>query len=468
MINKSKLVLSCTATMFCLVIAACSSDIKKADIPNTANPQEEIAKLNTDLNFAVTKNVDVLAPDEFKNGVKWYDEAKADLGSGEKQEEILNDVRKGRGYLQKGFAMTENRQAKAAGLFEARQAALTAGANRHPELKNDLKDLDSDVSSKADKLSDVSTEKLAKLQNQYIDLERRSVILNQLGTAQAMVNGAKKDGATKKAPTAFKRSELSLKTAESVISTNVRNPEGFEKAVTVANTDASFLNDVMATIKENGKTLSESAATKMVMQNKQIKNLKTDLSTTTAQGVATEAAMQNQNDKLSAANENQKQDLANQKQDLNTANAQVEVQRALEDARKQFSNEEAEAYQQGDTLLIRLKQVNFASGRADLPESSMSVLAKVSNVAKSLHASEIKVEGHTDSTGTPTQNQAISEKRASAVASYFRSNGFKNIEVQSEGYGFAKPIATNKSKEGRAQNRRVDIIITPSTETSIK
>ena len=83
-----------------------------------------------------------------------------------------------------------------------------------------------------------------------------------------------------------------------------------------------------------------------------------------------------------------------------------------------------------------------------------------------MKATEIKVEGHTDSLGSAVQNKTISEQRAQAVASYFKSNGFKNIEVQSTGFGFDKPIATNKSKEGRAQNRRVDIIITPENATA--
>ncbi len=153
--------------------------------------------------------------------------------------------------------------------------------------------------------------------------------------------------------------------------------------------------------------------------------------------------------------------LKDKNQDLNSANAQVEIQKAIEAARSQFTKDEAEAYQQGGNLVIRMKNVNFASGRSDLPQASLISLAKVSEVAKTLKASEIKVEGHTDSIGNEGQNKVISEKRASAVATYLKSNGFEGIDVQSQGYGFAKPIATNKSKEGRAQNRRVDIIITP-------
>ena len=380
-------------------------------------------------------------------------EAKSDLASNEKQEEILNDIRTGRGHLTKAYSVSANRQSQAPGLFEARQMALKAGAGNHSELNKDLKSLDSDVSDKSDELSKLSSDKLAKLQERYVEIERRAVVLTQLGNAQAMLNGAKKDGATKNAPNTYKKAELSLKNAQSVISTNVRNPSGFEKSVAEANGATTLLNEVMTTIKQN-KNISENSALKMVSQNRQIKTLKTDLSTSATQNASAENEMQEKNKKLSS-------DLATKNQALDSAKASVEIQQALENARSQFSTEEAEAYQQGDNLVIRMKNINFSSGRSDLPASSLASLAKVSEVAKSLQASEIKVEGHTDSTGTESQNKSISEQRASAVATYFKSNGFKDIDVQSAGYGFQKPIATNKSKEGRAQNRRVDIVITP-------
>ena len=78
------------------------------------------------------------------------------------------------------------------------------------------------------------------------------------------------------------------------------------------------------------------------------------------------------------------------------------------------------------------------------------------------------VEGHTDSTGSPGKNQELSQERAQAVASYFQSNGMESGKVEAVGYGFKKPLTSNKTKAGRAQNRRVDIIITPSTESSTK
>lgn len=248
-----------------------------------------------------------------------------------------------------------------------------------------------------------------------------------------------------------------------------------------ANKDAEYLNDVMIVIKQN-KKLSELAAIKMVSQKREIRDLKEERSDTASATAAKEWDLKNKNDELAedieAQNSNLKskeQDLANKDvdmlvmqkdmhskdKDLQSANATVEIQRALESARSKFSSDEAEAYQQGGNLVIRLKKVNFSSGSSEIPSGSLASLAKVSDVAKSLNASDIKVEGHTDSVGAESVNQSISEKRATAVATYFKSNGFSDINIMSQGYGFQKPIATNKSKEGRSQNRRVDIVITP-------
>lgn len=490
--SKYNVLQSLVISLTVVLISACSSNVKKADIPNTANPQEEVGKLDADINAAVLKNIDVLAKDEFEKTVKLFDEAKSDLDNKKNQDEILEDVRTGRGYLEQAYAVAGNRETKAATLFQARQAALTAGAGMHPQLRSELKDVDGDVSSRADKLETLSAEATIKLQNRYIELEKNAVVLTQLATPQAIVNGARKDGATRRAPMTLKKAEVSLKNAEGVISTNMRNPTGFESAVTQAKADAVMLSEVMTTIMQNGKSLPEGTAVNLVMQNRQIKKLKTTLIASeraAAESAAAEALLLEKNKQLStdlttkdgdlaatkkdlsAVNDNlnttkkdlsaANTDLSSATKELSSAQASVEVQRAIETARQQFSADEAEAYQQGNSLLIRLKKVNFASGQAQLPGASLPVLAKVSEVAKQLKASGIKVEGHTDSTGTAEKNKTISEERAQAVATYFKSNGFQNIDVQASGYGFQKPIATNKSKEGRALNRRVDIIITP-------
>lgn len=451
MFSKKKFMIS-LITISSLLFIACSSSPKKGFIPSTANPGEEITKLEIEHGVAMSNNIDVLASKEFQASVKWLEEAKTEQRNKSNQESILDDLRNSRGSLESAYEASQNRAEKAPGLFAARRAALTAGTARFAELKDDLQDLDQDTSAVAPDLERTTAEKISILQDRYLTLERKATILTHLGAAQAQFNGAKKEGAGRQLPSTFKKSELSLKNAESVISANVRNPEGYAAVVSTANADATLLKEAMSVIKQNGKNLSEVTALKMVWQNRKIKALNSDLTDSNAESAANQSKLNKKNQALTA-------ELKDTNQDLESAQSHMETQRAMETARAQFTVEEAEAYQQGPNLLIRMKQMNFASGRAELPQASLQLLAKISNVAKSMRAAGIKIEGHTDSIGSVEQNRVISQDRADAVASYFKSNGFN--QVTSQGYGFEKPLATNKSKAGRAQNRRVDIIITP-------
>jgi OOP family OmpA-OmpF porin len=101
---------------------------------------------------------------------------------------------------------------------------------------------------------------------------------------------------------------------------------------------------------------------------------------------------------------------------------------------------------------------NFKTGSARLSSGARATLdAFVSKVQRSgVTPSTISITGHTDSRGSNKSNQRLSERRAQAVADYFASMGL-NGNMQVNGMGETSPVASNKSKAGRAQNRRVDI-----------
>ena len=67
------------------------------------------------------------------------------------------------------------------------------------------------------------------------------------------------------------------------------------------------------------------------------------------------------------------------------------------------------------------------------------------------------VEGHTDSIGSEAYNLRLSERRANAVADYMESQGISSSRITTKGWGKSKPVADNRTKEGRAKNRRVEI-----------
>lgn len=433
-----------------LFITSCSSTPPKADIAGTAVPQEEVTKLSSDIESAISSHADVLAQKDLKEAQSWLKEAQQDLASNQKQEEILDDVRKGRGYLSRAMGLTADRTPQLQGVLEARTAAVAAGARNFPKLSKRLKSYDDDVRGKANSLGKVDSEIYGKLQNNYMDLELASIQETQLGNARSIIEGSIDAKAKSRAPQSLAKAETDLKNAENTIAANRKNPAGYTQVVAQANASAEFLKNVVATVKEH-KKLDESAAVEIVRKNMQISGLQTDLNASESQTAAMNQQLQTKD-----------QELQSRDQALQNANATISVQEAIETARKEFNSSEAEVFQQGEKLVVRLKSMNFPSGRAELPPASLTLLAKVKDVAKSLNPSEVVVEGHTDSTGTASKNMTLSQERAQTVATYLRENGLEEGKIESVGYGFKKPVATNKSSEGRAQNRRVDVIITPS------
>lgn len=447
--NISTLVFLGALCLSGLTLSACGSSIKKADIASTANPTEEVNRLEADIATGADNQYDVLASKDFKASIESLNDAKEGLRKNDKQADILEDVAYGRAHLERATARAEQRAPKAQGVLDSRKAAMDAGAKSFAQLKDQLKDLDDDLRDNADNLDKkLSSKEFSQLQQGYQALELSAIQIAQIGDARAMVNSARNGRGKDNTPKSLKQAEMSLTNAENTIAANRHNPSAYQESVAKANLDAQFLNDVLATTVRKGSDLDEASAMKMVQQNNQIKKLQTDV----GQANSTVGAL--------------KKTVNAKDRELRAANSSVGIQAAIENARTQFKADEAQAFQQGDKLLIRLNTIAFPSGRADLPASSLALLAKVKDIAKELNPTAITVEGHTDSVGGAQMNQTLSQKRASAVAQYFETNGLNDTKIESVGYGFKKPIATNKSAEGREQNRRVDVVITPGADSA--
>lgn len=108
------------------------------------------------------------------------------------------------------------------------------------------------------------------------------------------------------------------------------------------------------------------------------------------------------------------------------------------------------------TTLV-LEGVNFAVNRAVLTDSSHAILDRVAASLRDLPDVRVEVGGHTDSTGGRALNQRLSQARAEAVRDYLISKGVAADRLEARGYGPDEPVATNRTAEGRAQNRRVEL-----------
>jgi outer membrane protein OmpA-like peptidoglycan-associated protein len=142
--------------------------------------------------------------------------------------------------------------------------------------------------------------------------------------------------------------------------------------------------------------------------------------------------------------------------------------KAREDAEKRAAAamaslaEVAKVKEESRGVVITLSgAVLFATGKSDLLPIAREKLTEVAKVVKEQGFKEITVEGHTDSRGNAAKNEELSYRRADSVRQHLISQGIPADKIKAVGLGSSRPVAENESPEGRANNRRVEIVVTP-------
>jgi outer membrane protein OmpA-like peptidoglycan-associated protein len=140
--------------------------------------------------------------------------------------------------------------------------------------------------------------------------------------------------------------------------------------------------------------------------------------------------------------------------------SKTDADKAKEEIKKDLADKEGVTVESDDRgLVLRLGEVLFDFDSANLRKDTRNTLdAVITAVKKQYPDREVLVEGYTDNTGVPKYNMNLSSRRASTVAGYLQK-GIGHDKFSYRGYGAENPIAENSTKEGRAKNRRVEIII---------
>lgn len=107
---------------------------------------------------------------------------------------------------------------------------------------------------------------------------------------------------------------------------------------------------------------------------------------------------------------------------------------------------------------IALRGILFDTGKDTLKPESDAVLAQIIELLKADAALKLSIDGHTDNMGAAKFNLALSKKRAESVKKYLVGKGVAAARLKSEGFGDGKPVGANTTEEGRAQNRRVELV----------
>jgi OOP family OmpA-OmpF porin len=444
--------------VFSILVAGCASSAPKANIAANANPNDEVSKLRNDIANGESNDYAVLDNQDFTESKEHLKKAEDKLRDNQNQQDVLDEVSSARGYYERAEKMASERRSHIDTVLESRNQAITAGAAQYPQSKKLLDSVDSDARSLAESSDIPSSDKVIKIQKRYGEVQLTALEAQQLGNAKATIEAAEAGRGKTFAPKTLNQAKVDYANAKMSISMNRTSSAAYMPTVKQANMSADTLARVMEMSRKNEKNFNEDEAVRIVMQDRAIHSLDNTVQIQETQKAALQNKVAAQNETLNST----QQDLNSTQQDLKASNKKVAMQKALATAQGEFTAKEAEVYQKDNSLLIRLKTIGFASGSATIPAKSDDLLNKVQGIVQGLNPESIVIQGHTDSVGSSATNEKLSQKRAEQVATYFEKNGVNKDMVKTEGYGDQKPLSSNKTAAGRAENRRIDIIVTPS------
>jgi OOP family OmpA-OmpF porin len=424
---------------------ACSSEPKVVEFANSADPQVELDRVSRNIDRAKEGQVEILSPKNFERSKKYWTQAVNERSSNKDQKTILHSIAVSQAYLDKANAVSDVSHQLVEGAIVARRDAMVsnAAANFPSEMgaaDKRFRNLNEEIEN--NDTSSAAT-KSPQIEQTFRNIELSSIKKERLGPALENMKQAMNEGAEKLTPETLAWAQKQIANDEVLITNDRHNVSVVNKASMNANQSANRLMKMVRSAKNSTNNKPEDFA-KIAEKNELAMN------SSKQQLNRTENALENSENKLvKAVSQNEKLE------------SEAWLNNEFELASAQFTKDEAEVYKQGDKLLLRLKGLSFTNNKSVIGSENFKLLAKVQKVISDVGGTQIVIEGHTDSTGGQKLNDALSMQRAESVQSYLIAN--KDItpdKIKATGFGDRKPLASNKTVSGRAQNRRVDIIIT--------
>ena len=141
------------------------------------------------------------------------------------------------------------------------------------------------------------------------------------------------------------------------------------------------------------------------------------------------------------------------------------MDRQEEQLRESMRGTGVDVERRGDDIVLNMpSSVTFGFDSSELTGQARNALNDVANILTQYTDTRVNIVGHTDSTGSVSYNQQLSERRAEAVGNYLAQSGVMNNRLYITGSGPHQPVASNATEAGRAQNRRVEITLSPIQE----
>lgn len=490
-------------------LAGCAStELNVAPVSISDNPTTKIAELEAALDKGRADQVNVLSPTWYAKAETYLEKSRAGLASNDSVEKVLQNIAYGQANLDKAREYTLIARSSIAHAIKARDLAYAAGAGvfggDYQRAEADFITLTTDIENDNQSRAEKNEGKVAQA---FADLELRAIKENTLGEVRKLLATAEKDGAKMTAPKTYNDVKKTLDEVDLFISHQRHQDERIQEKTNQLLFQAQRLKQIMAVslqvkkMKPEDITLWNEDHLYQITSKLEARDLRNESPELQLQNII-ESVASLQADNL-YLKEKRQQETADHETSIKQLQAELdakdqqiallegeskEAQRERElialqeketkarlEAERRFQqlfNEvqglfdqgQAEVYKQSGNLVIRLKTMQFPIGKNLIMPDNYALLSKVRNAIRTFGDPTVVIEGHTDSTGSAAINEKLSKDRAEAVRQYFIANGtLAEDDVTSIGFGPDRPLATNNTTEGRAINRRIDVIIKPRT-----
>jgi outer membrane protein OmpA-like peptidoglycan-associated protein len=424
---------------------------------------------NTDALMQQAKDAraDLLSPKNFAAAEKAYSEAGKDVGSG-RADRAKKSLQEADAYLAKALEACKLAEVTFANTLKVRALAVDANAAKfEPDMwaaaEKQFNDAAIRLEAGSVGTAQSSAKKATKL---YDDAELAAIKTAIVGNARNLIKQDDDDKVGKFAPETLKNAKAYVAKAETDLDRDRYATAGPQMAAAEAEYQARHARYLAGQVEAlNKKKITGEAL--ILEWEKPLRDVAGALgaSTDMTNGYAVPGAeaLANANS-LTAANEEMAARIGELELELGGTEMVVEetarLQRQLKEVESLFRPDQARVLREGNDLIMRLIGLSFPVGNATIQTQYFGLLKRVQEAISIFPNSPIVVEGHTDSQGADGPNMQLSQQRADAVREYLIANlGLDPSRVTAVGYGKTRPIAANETAEGRAQNRRIDVVI---------
>jgi outer membrane protein OmpA-like peptidoglycan-associated protein len=455
------------------------------------NIDDEVEALNTRMEDARSNHLNLIAPRAFREARDQLNDAREMLREGDKIADIREAVQEGQASLNEAMKLQDIGNVILEDAIAARSDALAARAPEFAtEQWREAQDVMEDAGREIEKGDQNDARDQAREATQlYRRAELTAIRADVLGRAREARSAARSAEAEEWASKTYQDAESKLQEAESRLQGDRYGRASAREVAEAATDQFVHARDISREAQQVDDDVEENFEDARLTIEQEVARVASELNrdVSFAEGfgpVADElvAAVQS----LNADRENLQESLADRQREIRRLLARVdsmdarlaeleereqevtaelqqrqERERTLRRARGVFGEDEAEVSLRGDEMIVRMYGLNFPVGSSEIRPANFSLLTKLQQVLREFPDAPITIEGHTDSRGNDATNQRLSDERATAVQEYLMANmsSLSSDQVDAVGYGESRPLASNETEEGRAQNRRIDVTI---------